>query len=108
MPREPLRSPPAVVGDPRRCPYSPQVHPTKGTHRGTIASYLDKVIRFTQMVDVPGGQVSAVNRRLDEDGSWTWVVGTSEGVSLDDPPVREAVQVAIGDQIDQFGTPFPW
>ena len=80
--------------------------PTGDIYR-TISFYLDKAVRHQQTVSVPGGQVHAACRQVDEDGSLTWVLGASDGVELDDGEVRSELAAELAPVIERLNVPLP-
>lgn len=80
----------------------------KGDFYETISHHLDKVIRHQQLIGVPGGQVLAVCRRLEEDGKLAWVLQASAHISLDAPDVRSALRTELGSMAERLGVPLPW
>lgn len=84
------------------------IGPPKGDLYDTITHHVDKSVKAVHSIEVPGGSLSAMLRRIEEDGPWVWLVGTSEGVDLENEHVRASVRDQLGPAIEESGVEFPW
>jgi hypothetical protein len=79
------------------------VGPPKGDLYETISHHLDRAIEHRQLIDVQGGQVYAVCRRVEEDGPLTWVLQHSEDVVIDDPTVKSTLTRELAPVVERTG-----
>lgn len=64
---------------------------------------LRRLENHSEVVDVPGGKVKAVNRPFDEGDSGQWMLVADEGLDLSSPAVVEALERALAPAIARHG-----
>lgn len=75
----------------------------KGDLYETISHHLEKAIEHQQLIEVPNGQVFAICRRIEEDGPLTWVIQSSEDVSVEDPAVHDILHRELAPVVERTG-----
>lgn len=71
-----------------------------------IRAELQRFENVNRTIDVPGGQVMAVNKPIEEDGPPAWTLVHSDGVNLADPAVMFVLTEELAHEISKWG-PLP-